>query len=197
MSSAGLARPLLVFGLRGTLLERLHASKVPATVPSSVPLITVGLHKVWTRPHLFETLAVLSQHCDVAVWSSTTAKNTTPLMEAVFSNMPQPFRFVWTREHTSSDDFRRMMNSQHEDEHATLKDIHQVLKQFPEYKIERTVLIDDTPSKARQHSDNFIWLQSFGVDTLTSDAALPQLQEFILKEILPAEDVRRVLPRRV
>jgi hypothetical protein len=108
-----------------------------------------------------------------------------------------PFKFVWTREHTSSDDFRRLLSSQHEDDHATLKDLDLIKTSFPDILLERTVLVDDTPSKSRLQAGNLLWLESFGEKNFASDDGMLKLKEFVIKEILPAPDVRMVLPRRL
>ncbi|CUE71173.1 Hypothetical protein, putative [Bodo saltans] len=220
-----LQRPLLIFGLRGTLIERLHTSKLPSDITVN-PQHTFGLHKVWVRPHALETLVALSEVCDVALWSSTTAKNTHPIVQGVFGHTAQgaaaaaasssssnsgfsssgfstppavsiPFKFVWTREHTSTDDFRRLLSSQHDDDHATIKDLQLVKKSFPDVLLERTILVDDTPSKSRLQAGNLLWLESFGEKNFASDDGMLKLKEFVMKEILPAPDVRLVLPRRL
>lgn len=195
-------RPLLIFGLRGTLLERLHTSKLPSATPNAD--FSVGLHKIWIRPKMMETLTELSRSCDLAIWSSTTARNTTPMMESVFDASSLKFRFVWTREHTTSDDFRRLMSSQHEDDYATLKDLTVVQKAFPEYGLDRMALIDDTPSKGRLQADNFVWLPTFTVDQrLKNDEFEPgvnnmvRLQQLVEGQLLPATDFRKVLPARL
>jgi hypothetical protein len=223
-SGAARKRPRSVFGLRGTLLERLHASKLP-TNAAIAPQHSFGLHKVWLRPHALETLVALSEQCDLALWSSTTARNTNTMVQEIFgypspsaspssstkstdamaslnpksSGAPTsiPFKFVWTREHTSSDDFRRLLSSQNEDEFATLKDLNMVVSSFPDVSMDRVVLVDDTPSKSRLQAGNLIWLEGYGEHNLEHDDGLIRLQQFILKDIVPAPDVRNVLPKRL
>lgn len=237
-------KPLLVFGLRGTLVERIHVRKVPAGMPA--PDLSVGLAKVWLRPHLMETLLALQEHCRLAVWSSTTARNTAPLMEAVFNSPrqyancgaaaaaaeraedaegdagaaalkaarfarrsgaagggaafkpPLAFEFVWTREHTSVDDFRRVNAVTHEDEHATVKDLSQVFRTYPAIATpENTILIDDTPSKAKMHAANYLWLETCEELCIQRESGLPELRRFVEEVVLKQSDVRRVLPTRI
>lgn len=272
-------KPLLVFGLRGTLLERIHVRNVPAHMPA--PDLTVGTSKVWLRPHMMEVLRALQPHCRLAIWSSTTARNTHPLISAVFdSNLqlhtvgqppsvrapgapgsgfgktpmqvpvsaataeveasssagekssgrggrfdkkkktnalveeavastsasttaaaavaPIKFEFVWTREHTRADDFRRLNASVLDDNHATVKDLAQIFAQFPSIaQPENTVLIDDTPSKAKMHADNYLWLDTCEEANITDTNGMRRLQEFVMQELVPVKDVRDILCRRV
>ncbi|CAD2219374.1 hypothetical protein AGDE_02220 [Angomonas deanei] len=206
-----MSKPLLIFGLRGTLLERVHVRRLPQNAPKED--LTVGLSKVWLRPGMVDTLLTLQNHCRLAVWSSTTARNTTPLIEAVFQDAsvfdihnegkknlkpPIKFEFVWTREHTVADDFRRSSAVVRDDEHATLKDLSSVFRQYAAIANEKnTVLIDDTPSKARMHADNYLWLDSCEGDGIKDTKAMKKLQDFVLQELLETSDVRDVLPRRI
>ena len=286
-------KPLLVFGLRGTLLERIHTRNVPQNMPA--PDMTVGTSKIWLRPHMMEVLQALQPHCRLAIWSSTTARNTHPLVSAVFdlglhthaatkaaavgaapvdsgagkgfarasvspsaakadpasasasstaaektngragrfdkkkttapvaaaaaaaaaapetavkdegvssskggTPVPIHFEFVWTREHTRADDFRRLNASVLYDNHATVKDLSQIFAQFPAIaQPENTVLIDDTPSKAKMHADNYLWLDTCQELNITDTKGMRRLQEFVMTELVPAKDVRDVLCRRV
>ena len=181
----------MIFGLRGTLLERLHLSKVPLTHPPST--IAVGMHKVWIRPGVNEAIDELHQHWDLAVWSSTTARNTMPLMDAVFGERRGKFSFVWTREQTMPDEYRRTGAHDGEDENATIKDLSLVWRAFPQYTPQRTVLIDDTTSKAKRNADNFLWMRSY-CDNLDDKKGLAELLKVVSEKLLPSSDVRLVLP---
>lgn len=242
-------KPLLIFGLRGTLLERLHVRNVPAGLPP--PDLTVGLMQVWLRPEMMSTLLALQQHCHLAIWSSTTSRNTAPLIEAVFNSpkfypaasasattggqapgaatapaessgegarfkkrrrLVEPeeaapshgsdvrcnFEFVWSREQTSVDEFRRMNASVREDAHATLKDLTRVFAQFPHIaQPHNTILIDDTPSKAKDCADNFLWLDTCEGVRVMDREGMPRLLDFVQSEVLKEKDVRDLLPHRI
>ncbi|RNF22362.1 uncharacterized protein Tco025E_03252 [Trypanosoma conorhini] len=194
-------RPLLVFGLRGTLLERIHASRVPPGMPDGA--VTVGMSRVWLRPGALETLQALQEHCTLAVWSSTTARNTAPVMEAVFQlqgGAPKVrFAFVWSREHTTSDEFRRTNAASREDQHATVKDLREVFRRFPDIATpQNTVLIDDTPSKGKQNAANFLWLETCEELKIENAQVMPALRRFVEQTLLAEkEDVRRLLPVRI
>lgn len=259
-------KPLLVFGLRGTLVERIHVRSIPAGMPQ--PDLTVGLSKVWLRPHMLRTLLALQPHCRLALWSSTTQRNTSPLVEAVFntprlynatdspkaveendgdgvaSSAPLPpsppaaaaeekegserrrrfssrcagadaqegeerdgdapvqcpvtFEFIWAREYTGADGFRRRNAVVRDDAHATVKDLGLVFKQFPSIaQPHNTILIDDTPSKGKLHADNALWLDTCEGLKVRDTTGMLRLQQFVLDEVCKAKDVRELLPRRI
>lgn len=201
-------RPLIIFGLRGTLLERLHSARVPMAMPP--PSHTIGMHKIWVRNKTIDSLKKLNENCDLAIWSSTTTRNTLPVVEAVFGQKPTPamqlntspnalFKFVWSREQTHPDDFRRSAPSNAEDENATVKDLDDVFKIFPQYSAERTILVDDTPSKCRANAGNFLWIDGLEGDAekLQKDEEMVKLVKYVEETLLKAKDVRTVLPHRL
>nr|CCC91486.1 conserved hypothetical protein [Trypanosoma congolense IL3000] len=192
-------KPLLVFGLRGTLLERIHASRVPSGMPGGA--LTVGMSRVWLRPGAKEMLLALQQYCTLALWSSTTARNTAPLVEAVFNQSSQKvdFAFVWSREHTTADEFRRASATSRDDQHATVKDLREVYRRFPEIATPcNTVLIDDTPSKGKLNAANFLWVETCEELKIENPNVMPALRRFVEEKLLTErEDVRRILPARV
>lgn len=198
-SKAVAPKTLIVFGMRGTLLERIHSARVSPAMPPSTH--TVGMHKIWARNGLNNALSKLTQelNCDIAVWSSTTTRNTIPVVQAVFGQK-HPFKFVWTREQTIPDDFRRSVPFDAEDENATIKDLAEVWKQYPEYSPEHTIVVDDTPSKLRGAAENFVWLEGLGdgdAEKVKSDTHLTKFVEFVEKQIVTSKDVRQILPLRL
>eukprot|EP00796_Vickermania_ingenoplastis_P009031 gene9031-6332_t len=249
-------KPFLVFGLRGTLVERLHVRNMPQGMPD--PHLTVGLTRVWLRHDVLPTLLALQSKCHLAIWSSTTARNTKALTEAVFDNeavwkkalpdrfgagaasaaaaeanaapaeqqnggvrggrfsrrkpgegadaavsavaftCPVKFEFTWTREHTIPDEFRRSNAIIREDSHATVKDLSRVYAAYPGIATpQNTVLIDDTPSKAKHNAANFLWMDSCQDLGISDQLGMKRLLEFVDTELLSAKDVREVLPRRI
>lgn len=259
-------KPLLIFGLRGTLVERLHVRNIPSGMPE--PNLNVGLTRVWLRHDVLRILLALQSKCHLAIWSSTTARNTKALIDAVFNNeevwkknlpeefnstksgaaaggeqgagttspsnsmkppqatekgrfsrrksageeasssilpvanpafvSPVKFEFIWTREHTAPDEFRRSNAIIREDAHATVKDLSRVYAAFPELATPRnTVLIDDTPSKAKSNAANFLWADSCQDLGITDKMGMHGLLKFVEEELIPANDVRQILPRRI
>lgn len=195
---------LIIMGVRGTILERQRFT-MPETVRR--PDFTVGVNKVWMRPHFFEMLDSLvsagggEDHVRFALWSSQTARNALSLTEGIQREpgmKGRNFVFSWSREQTSPDNFRRTTAVQTEDEWATLKDLNTVFRLLPEYNAKRTILIDDTASKARSMCDNFLWVPPFGEgEQMRDDDSLLRASQFIKDKLLNADDVRPFLPHRI
>lgn len=258
-------KPFLIFGLRGTLVERLHVRNIPNGMPE--PHLNVGLTRVWLRHDMLETLLALQSTCHLAIWSSTTARNTKALTDAVFHNegvwkkmlpekfgsssstsaagtaaaatataatnsetgsaagekgsgrfsrrkvvaeeptvapvnptfvSPVKFEFIWTREHTIPDEFRRTNAIIRDDAHATIKDLSRVYAAFPGLATPaNTILIDDTPSKAKLDAANFLWVDSCQDLGIADKVGMKRLLSFINTELTPGRDVRSILPQRI
>lgn len=198
---------LLIFGVRGCILERERF-----TVPDSLrpPDFSVAVNKVWMRPHFFELVQQLNSLKDektgenqvkFAFWSSQTHRNASAMAEGVLRQEGMKgvqLAFQWCREQTSPDTFRRTTAVQNDDEWSTLKDLATVWRAMPEFSPQRTVLVDDTPSKVRTASDNFVWVPPFGEGVeMREDDTFKRLLEFVESKLVSAEDVRHVLPHRI
>lgn len=260
-------KPFLIFGLRGTLVERLHVRNIPTGMPE--PHLNVGLTRVWLRHDVLSVLLALQTKCHLAIWSSTTARNTKALIDGVFNNeevwkknfpekfgsnqnleraardtaaaaaatlpenakssqgiekgrfsrrksaaeeasspllpvtnpsfvSPIKFEFIWTREHTAPDEFRRSNAVIREDSHATIKDLNRVYAAFPDIATpQNTILIDDTPSKAKNSAANFLWVDSCQDLGVTDRVGMRRLLEFVEKDLSTTKDVRCLLPQRI
>ena len=195
-----LPRLLVVFGLLGTLIERMHFSISTEGAPP--PTTVLGPQRLWVRPQAVAVLQRLSKTCDLAVWSSSTRRNTFSVLHAAFGtddpSHPNhvPFKFQWSREHTSPDEFLRVSAAE---DFTTVKDLSKVwaLDGGNRYTPARTIVVEDTSSKVRAFADHFVRVPGFeGVAALSrvDDAALTQLEAFIEHELLAAPDVRSHLP---
>lgn len=247
-------------------MERLHVRNIPSGMPE--PNLNVGLTRVWLRHDVLRVLFALQSKCHLAIWSSTTARNTKALIDAVFNNeevwkknmpeqfssaeigtgtgkgelpvvatapsevekppqgaekgrfsrrksaeevsssmltaanplfvSPVKFQFIWTREHTTPDEFRRSNAIIREDAHATIKDLKKVFAAFPELATpQNTILIDDTPSKAKSNAANFLWADSCQDLGITDKVVMRRLLEFVENELIITKDIRQILPRRI
>jgi hypothetical protein len=121
-----------------------------------------------------------------------------------------PFEFVWCREQTAADDYRRSIIVDPDDEHATIKDLSAIWSPTtPEsaflnpskartWSPERTVLIEDTASKGRTSAGNLLILPSCCEDAIGSEYdGMARLRDFIEEKLINCDDVRTVLPRRL
>eukprot|EP00760_Papus_ankaliazontas_P004830 PhM_4_TR12190/c0_g1_i1/m.67092 len=203
MSTASRPRLLVVFGLRGTLLERLAVTETPNNIPRA-PTHLFAKYNVWLRPGATQALQRLTSVADVAVWSATPMRNTVPLAQMAFPEVP--FKFMWHRDHTSPDTLRRKIGgvSDRSDAHAVMKDLGKIYADYPNvYTPQRTVSVDDAGFKTRSHSGNLLLVPTFDVNVLMResqgevDATLDKMVDFIEKELVGVEDVRTVLPRKL
>lgn len=186
---------LVILGLRGTLYERIHLSKVPVSMPGED--LVVGMHKIWYRPKMHETLVELREKgCDLAVWTSALRRNSIPVVQTMFPDHEKLFRFVWSRENCTADLLRRAVPVDKDDEHATMKDLRRVWRDFPEYTPARTILVDDDPHKVRGNADNLLWLSTC-IGEKHCDEGMTILRNVVVDKLLPAPDVRDILPLKV
>ena len=176
-------RRLLIFGLRGTLIDRQQASM---RVTGPLPAATCGPYHVWQRPHAIDVLQRLSRTNDLAVWSSATHRNTAPFVKAVFSDVP--FQFVWSREHCAPDDVRRSRIVAEDDSWAVVKPAAAVSR-FTRNRQQQIVWIEDNASKVRRQSHEVIVLPSFDVRTEQAfdDDALRKLEAALHEVPVDAE----------
>lgn len=146
-------RKLLIFDLRGVLLDKLHATHVQA-----LPYSAVRSDLVFLRPNAVEALTELSSDFDLALWASGFRRTVEPMLP-LFGTVS--WKFVWTREVALPDFDRRRNPSIPEDEWAILKDVALVHRHFPEYSPSQIVAIDDGADKLRMHPEQLIVIPSF------------------------------------
>ena len=213
-------RPLLiVFGLNGSLLQRCRpAVAANLNPPENIEQHTVGIQKVFVRPSAKDGLKKLvDEGNSVAIWSSTTLKNTEPIVHTVWSEKDHPFSFIWSRDHTKPDNYRRQTSlGDSETEFATLKDLNMIwnyrLGVTDEHRTKfgadfnfgpkNTVVVDDEPSKTRAHADNLLWIPQYSVEdnlagTVDPSLGFDQALELLLGELSEIDDVRDVLPKKI
>ena len=190
-------RLLVIFGLRGCLLERASfRDPLPAGVPPAHYIAGAG--RLWVRPKAIEVLEHLHTYCDLAIWSSTTPRNTKSMSEVALKDLKAPLRFVWSRDKTVPDDCRRQMTSSRDDAYATMKDLRHVQKDLPsEFPRERIVLVDDSPSKSRCNADNLLWLPTYDLQQWDDERPMLALKDFFDHHLRDADDVRKILPQKI
>jgi len=152
-------RPLVIFGLKGTLIDRVHTSAA-ATITAEATC-HVGNFRVWTRPHMMDLLRWTATKADVAIWSSATKRNTAPFVEAALAGV-EP-RFVWSREHAHADDYRRNHVVHEDDSWAVSMGLDIVAREFPEYPTRNILVVDDSCSKWRFFSERLVIVPTFDI----------------------------------
>lgn len=203
-------KPLLVvLGLNGALVQRCRPMQAAGmSLPDvAIEQHTIGVQKVFVRPGVKAGLDALAKagHT-VGIWSSTTMRNTDPIINSIFSDYK--FAFVWSRDHTSPDLFRRQASLGDSDsDFATLKDVallwrYRVASPDGAFGPKNTVVVDDEPCKSRRFADNLLWIPAFNVEDVAAAAVDESLgfnkaMSFIMGELSETDDVRKLLPERV
>ena len=181
-------RRLLVLSLRGTLLDRLHVSD--SRNVAFDPSATVGVYRYWVRPHAREFVTWAGEHFDLAIWSSATMRNNTPMIKAL--NVPgfDPV-FTWSREHTRADDHRRNHVVEEDDSWATTKPVDLILREYPKYQANDVLVVDDSASKLRYWSHHFIAVPTFDVSNLAAvnDSAMVNLKRDLELDVSGAKRI--------
>jgi hypothetical protein len=152
--SQRLPRRLVVLDLNGLLLYRILLGKSKSVPDEHIKTAEkVNKFYAWRRPHVDEFLDFMFDSFAVAVWSSAMMHNTTKLIDFVFGGRRRKLVFEW--------DQRRCDEVQHpnpnEKKPLFLKRLSKVWAAFPEWNETNTLLVDDTPAKARDNPPHLIY----------------------------------------
>lgn len=158
---------LLVLDMNGTLMTRSEFVKADHTPRTSTP-----------RPGLTEFLTRMLENFHVAIYSSTMYANVDHAIVQTFSGMEEQMEFVWGREYTITDVNHKDPSTMHD----TVKDLNVIWKSSDHWKINNTILIDDTESKGRLCSDNLLLVPEFTHHTAPDDDFLMRLGDVLLEE---------------
>lgn len=162
-----------MFDLNGTLVSR-TMSAVPTTVTSKSGISFI----VSPRPHLIAFLERMLETFHVAVFSSATQSNTSMAVRSVFNGLDKRLEFIWGRDHTMVD----FVAGHGRKNFKTVKDVNKVWKISTLWKVNNTILIDDTESKGRLCRDNLIVAETFtGINEFPEDTYLDRLEKSLLK----------------
>lgn len=170
-------RCLLILDLDETLV---HAKDQPLSRPHD---FEVGPYVVYRRPGVDMFLRAMHQHFDLAVWTSSTRGYAGPVVAALFPEGITP-RFVWSRERCT----RRFDPETHDFEWA--KNLAKVKRQG--YRLERVLMVDDTPEKLAKHYGNLVRVRAFEGDP--GDRELFGLADY-LPTLASVPNVRRIEKR--
>ena len=154
----------------------------------------VHYYRVYKRPYLTEFLDGLVKDFRVAVWSSASDDYVNEIVQRIFPKN-YPLEFVWGRSQcTHRIDYQQMEITGY---HDPYKHYHYVkrlskLKRSRNERLERVLIIDDTPGKAIHNYGNVIYPKEFVGDL--SDDELYWLSQYLdtLKDV---ENVRIIEKR--
>ncbi|KIY72494.1 hypothetical protein CYLTODRAFT_486329 [Cylindrobasidium torrendii FP15055 ss-10] len=138
-----MSRKLIVLDLNGALLHRTKSSK--------------GIR---LRPHLDLFVAFIfhpttRDWLDAMVWSSAQPQNVSRMVSSAFGKHETALLDVWTRDKMdlTPDAYKRKVQ--------TVKDLRKVWAAFPQHSQATTILVDDSPAKARLQPYNQICLSEY------------------------------------
>ena len=141
------------------------------------------LYYVYKRPHVTEFLEFCREHFSVAVWTTAGAAFAEEVVEKVFPS-GYPLEFLWSRERCTK------VYDADELEHYLVKDLAKLKRKG--YRLESTLIVDDTPRKLERHYGNLIGVTEWLGDA--NDSELLILTEYLL-ELKEVSNVRNVEKR--
>jgi RNA polymerase II subunit A small phosphatase-like protein len=167
---------LLILDLDETLV---YAAK------EDVPRVdfSVGPYDVMKRPHLDPFLEKVSEWFDLAVWTSSSASYARVVVGEIFPR-PDELKFVWCSD-------RCTVRYDHDTgEYSGTKYLRKLKKMG--YRLERVLMLDDTPGKHTRNYGNLVPIRAFEGDV--DDAELRDVLSF-LDRLRGVENVRTIEKR--
>jgi carboxy-terminal domain RNA polymerase II polypeptide A small phosphatase len=116
------------------------------------PDFEVAGYFVYRRPGLDEFLKSVSQHFQLAVWSSSGSDYAKQIVEKIFPDLGS-LRFVWTRERCT-----RCLDPETREAYH-VKDLKKVKKLG--YRIEEILVVDDSPEKVERNYGNHVGVRPY------------------------------------
>ena len=164
-------RPLLILDLDETLI---HASAVELDRPADFRVFS---YHVYRRPGLDEFLQACSELYELAVWSSASDDYVSKVVEQIFPDYID-LHFVWGRSRAT---YRRSIAdewpivSYDPDHYHFIKQLKKVKRLG--WKLERTLIVDDTPAKCIKNFGNAVYIREF--EGALDDEELSLLSEYL------------------
>lgn len=178
---------LLVLDLDETLI---HASDTRLDRAEDFRLFD---YFIYVRPHLERFLTECAAHFRLAVWSSASDDYVAELVQRIFPRQLTP-EFVWGRSRcTFSLDRAQVREFGYLDpgsHYNYVKKLHKLKRKG--YRLERTLIVDDTPSKCVHNYGNAIYVKEYNGEA--DDQELPALSRY-LATLADAVNVRTLEKR--
>ena len=128
---------------------------------------------VYLRPYFLQFLRSVSGYFSLALWSAGSDKYVQNIVEKVFPS-EIPFDFVWARSRCDFEGYSKEFVHENDLYSKDLK----VLKRYG-YKMERVLIMDDSPNICMKNKKNSIHVQPFLGGT--GDKELLYLNEYLMK----------------
>ncbi len=186
MHAIDFSKTLLILDLDETLI---HATP---NVLDYEPAFQVFEYHIYLRPHLSTFLQTCTEHFTLAVWSSAGDNYVNEVVKQIIPPTI-PLAFVWGRSKCT-------MRAEHifeEDHYSPHLGHHRAVKLLKKvkslgFRLERTLIVDDSPHKAKFNYGNAIYPKPFEGDR--ADDELLALGDYLttLKDV---ENVRKIEKR--
>ncbi|MCE9669778.1 HAD family hydrolase [Myxococcus stipitatus] len=149
-------RMLLILDLDETLI---HATPKPLSRPAD---FRVFEYQVYRRPQLERFLAACAARFQLAIWSSADDQYVAQVVQHIIPR-DLPLAFVWGRSRsTFSVDHHKVMEDGYLDpssHYNYAKKLEKVKRRG--YRLERMLIVDDTPAKCRHNYGNAIYVREY------------------------------------
>ncbi len=163
---------LLILDLDETLI---YATENPLSRP---PDFQVLGYYVYKRPYLEEFIRGCNQHFTLAIWSSASDDYVEAIVKQIIpSNIA--LAFVWGRSRCTFCATTHVFNLDHYVDYFNHYNYIKVLKKVTKrgYSLERVLIVDDTPSKAKRNYGNVIYPTEYNGEL--TDQELPLLLTYL------------------
>lgn len=176
---------LLILDLDETLI---HADKDDCAFKSDFEVFD---YKVVKRPYLKEFLENCNKDFKIAIWSSASDEYVDEIVSKIKPDSLD-FEFVWGRSRAT---YKPTIDLD-ETGYSDLDHFHYIkrLKKIKPlgYRLEKTLIVDDTPHKSKENYGNAIYVKEFYGESEDNEL---QILEKYLQEIKDCDDVRKIEKR--
>lgn len=144
---------LIVLDLNGLLIFRVFHREKDKFKENLNTSEKVNEFYVWKRPHVEAFLDWIFDHFSVGIWSSAMHKNVDALIEwTMGTERRKRLVFEWDQSRCLKED-----HPIHKHKPLFLKPLSLVWESFPEWNESNTLLVDDSPLKAKRNPDHLLF----------------------------------------
>lgn len=157
-------RPLVILDLNGVLVDRQYGKDL---VPQENTSWKVGNFLMYKRPNLHFFLGWVFSNFDVAVWSSVKAFNILQMIDFIFPESKDTIKFIWSQDECEQEEHPDP--ELREKKPLFIKDLRKVWAEHPQYDLNNTIIVDDTPEKIRPDFARHIKAETWTHDTANDE----------------------------
>ncbi|KAA8518631.1 hypothetical protein F0562_016105 [Nyssa sinensis] len=191
----GPRKKLLVLGLGGLLVHRVHRYKSTGNQNTRSPDAVCGNFRIFRRPFCEEFLEFCFERFEVGIWSSAKEWNVEAVLNTIMKGLYGRLLFVWSQEESTDSGFKTLENKE---KPIFLQELNKLWEKNPslpwrkgQYSSSNTLFIDDEPFKALLNPPNTaIFPHAYKADNVNDTLLGPkgEMQRF-LDGLADADDV--------